>query len=460
MTDESRGLYAGFEGYRSAHPEQVREAVQKWLVVLDTNVLLGLYAYQGTSLDDFMKVFEALEDRLFVPHQVLDEFWRNRRTVLKENRGRHRERETVEKAFAEAETALLRWHQRVVDRGNPPPPGVLGELQSARRAALGFMDAKNLEAKIIEPDTATYDDHVLRRLDTLLSGRVGPQPSPADRARLLDEGRKRLAAKVPPGYMDADKNPERAIGDFLVWHQTVEESTQRQLPVLLVTQDQKEDWWADGGSASMRARPELVEELLAKAGQQLLMLRSHDLLALGEALGVQVSQASVADAEEAVEELEEQRRGSRSRVGVLYKEFWTRFGIDAKERGWTTGTPPSANWWSMPAGGGGNQWSVSYAQFGCRSELYLGHPDPAVNLHRLNVLRDRQDEIELVFGGPVMFDELPHAQACRVELRIEDGRKIGDQDLWDDTLHWLVDTQDRLRRAIDSVGGVPLDLPA
>lgn len=73
----------------------------------------------------------------------------------------------------------------------------------------------------------------------------------------------------------------------------------------------------------------------------------------------------------------------------LYRKFWSRFEPLAKQRNWTNASAPSQNWWSMPAGVSGVTWSVSYAMFGCRSELYFGHPDAAVNLARWRVLRDR-----------------------------------------------------------------------
>lgn len=291
------GLFSGFEGYRSATEDELIEAVTHWLVVLDTNVLLNLYNFQGSSLQDFTEVFEALGDRLFVPHQALDEFWRNRRTVLSENQGRHREQESIQKAFDDAESAFRKWHQRVVDRTKPPPANALRELQEARAAILEYMTQKNAEAAPILPDTPTHEDRILQKLEPLLAGRVGPPPDPSDLHRLQAEGRARVSAKIPPGYMDGEKNPDRAIGDFLVWQQAMDASRERNLPVLFVTQDQKEDWWADRGTKSMRARPELVTELIRYSGQRLLMIRAHDLVRLGGHLGVEVSQATVEEAE-------------------------------------------------------------------------------------------------------------------------------------------------------------------
>ena len=52
----------------------------------------------------------------------------------------------------------------------------------------------------------------------------------------------------------------------------------------------------------------------------------------------------------------------------LYGAFWERFAAEAIERGWTSGAPPRRHWWSLPAGGGGNTWGVSFSKFGCRVE--------------------------------------------------------------------------------------------
>lgn len=290
------GLYDGFEGYRTPTKDDLRGAVRSSLVVLDTNVLLNLYDVHGTTLDDFIKVFDALGERLFIPHQVMDEFWRNRRTVIAENQGKHRERDRIEESFSDIRATFTKWYSRVVERGGMPPKDRIRELDEAVAALLDYIDDQTQLSNPTTPDTPTQDDHVLARLEHLLNGHVGPAPEDTERERLVREGEARVKKKVPPGYMDAVKSPDRAVGDFLVWHQTIAESRARGLPVLLVTQDLKEDWWADRGTSSMRARPELVAELRREAQQALLMIRSFDLLELGEHVGVTVSKQALEEA--------------------------------------------------------------------------------------------------------------------------------------------------------------------
>ncbi|MFC4859037.1 DUF4268 domain-containing protein [Actinophytocola glycyrrhizae] len=138
----------------------------------------------------------------------------------------------------------------------------------------------------------------------------------------------------------------------------------------------------------------------------------------------------------------------------LYRQFWTEFKPVVERHGWTKSNPPAQNWWNMPAGVTGAVWGLSYAMFGCRSELYFEHVDPATNLARWRVLHERRDEIMAGFGGELFFDELPKNKGCRIETRLN-GPKITDRAGWPQVHRWLEDTQLRLRAAVDAVGGVP-----
>ncbi|MFE7773306.1 PIN-like domain-containing protein [Streptomyces sp. NPDC057445] len=48
------------------------------MIVLDTNVLLNLYRYNARTREDTLAVLSRLRARLWVPHQVLTGFRRNR----------------------------------------------------------------------------------------------------------------------------------------------------------------------------------------------------------------------------------------------------------------------------------------------------------------------------------------------------------------------------------------------
>src|SRR6516164_5133706 len=76
------GLYDEFPGYRVLTEAEYGDALQSALVVVDANVLLDLYRYNESTRDDLLDVLRQLGDRLWIPHQALREFWRNRISVI------------------------------------------------------------------------------------------------------------------------------------------------------------------------------------------------------------------------------------------------------------------------------------------------------------------------------------------------------------------------------------------
>lgn len=156
---------------------------------------------------------------------------------------------------------------------------------------------------------------------------------------------------------------------------------------------------------------------------------------------------------EVPQETDQQPSIGAARLG-LYQQFWSRFDVVVKQRSWSQSAPPKQNWWSLPSGIGDVAWGVSFATYGCRSELYFGSSDAATNLARLAALEAKRDKIVAAFADPLVFDELPGKKACRIETRLL-GPTIDARDEWTDIIRWMADTQQRLRSAIESVGGIP-----
>ena len=63
-----RGLYDGFETFRTLTDSDYTTVLGSALVVVDTNVLLNLYQYHADTRAAMVQVLGAIEDRLFVPH--------------------------------------------------------------------------------------------------------------------------------------------------------------------------------------------------------------------------------------------------------------------------------------------------------------------------------------------------------------------------------------------------------
>ncbi|MGQ5596126.1 PIN-like domain-containing protein [Streptomyces sp. ESR1.13] len=299
-----RGIFDCDDAYRTPTREDYKRLFASGLVVLDTNVLLNLYRSNERTRNDTFSVLSKLRDRLWIPHQVLSEFWRNR--DLPSVRGHHRTKakETcaaLDKAHRSMSDALDRWlrdvhlfndtsAQNALQRGKESMASVLVDLQT-------FIQTQ-AERDALKGDSATQSDPVLSELDRLLHGRIGEPFSEAALTTAVKEAEKRADKRIPPGYEDFKNKPaEQAAGDYLVWAQLLDEAERRQGDVLLVTGDVKADWWIPGTShVPARPRTELIIELRNRAAAQLYMITpSRLLMQAKEIYNLRVDERSVSD---------------------------------------------------------------------------------------------------------------------------------------------------------------------
>lgn len=300
------GLYTEFEGYRVPREGELHAALRDGLVAIDTNVLLSLYRYNPATVGDLLGLLAKLGDRLFIPHQVLREFWRNRRVVLGNPAGARAEAHRLLAKNRDGSTAAIeRWAKQVA-----LPRETTQELATVIEDAYVEVNAR-LEAVgsfRVSAATPTDDDSVLGRLETILQGKVGAAFDEERSASEIEEGNRRVTEQIPPGFKDADKlesdNEERAAGDYLIWVQLLEEAKARNLDLVLVTGDVKEDWWERGAQGVLIGpRRELIEEFRQAAGGRVHLLEPAAFLQASEVLDVEIDPQSVQDVERVRDEI-------------------------------------------------------------------------------------------------------------------------------------------------------------
>ncbi len=325
---ENQGMLDAFPGYRLPSPEELDDALRRALVVIDANVLLNLYRYAEPTRADLLTVLGGLGNRLWVPHQAIKEFWRHRLGVLTTpNNGAATVLAALGRPRKAVEDALTQWAKMTgvadaVRNGLLEKVRVLHEDLDSAIAVTAPAVPRTAEEIRTEP--------VLRDLEPLLSGRVGPPPEPGQEAAWIEEGNRRVDAQEPPGYCDADKIeselPERAAGDYLVWQSAIVEAARRDLDLLLVTADEKEDWWLRHRDQFLGPRIELVAEFRRLCGRRLFMLRPAGLLERAAALEISVRRESVADVTRVSEVREVRDNGGDDDVEPA---LWTSDGVHA-----------------------------------------------------------------------------------------------------------------------------------
>lgn len=201
------------------------------------------------------------KERLWVPYQAGWEFFENRPKVIG---GEDKIYQELEKPLRDAKAKLdslfntLRAHPVVTDEEQTKILRHVEDALSVVNRLSGGRDGKL--------EDALRSDTVLELWQRILSGRLGDAPSEevlADRIKMAAE---RYAKATPPGYLDADKE-SNTYGDALLWLDLIEKTRQSPGPVLLITNDVKEDWYRRQSGRTIGPRVELVREMESVGGR-------------------------------------------------------------------------------------------------------------------------------------------------------------------------------------------------
>lgn len=291
------GLYDDeFVGFKITSSEEFDTALREAVVAIDANVLLDLYRFRPQTSQDLIKTLKSLDDRLVVPHQALREFWRHRqRSQGSPNSATKAATDALAKSGRSMCDALATWAKAVGVDDN--------ELSDLTARVNDFLDALKGELQQVLQDAGAEraGDPILEQLEKLLAGRVTAPLDHEEWTECVAEANRRIEAEEPPGYKDADKqdsdSPEGGAGDYLVWYQAIRYGKEQDRDLIIVTRDEKEDWWWRQQSEFIGPRPELTLEYHKLTGRRLFLMRPADLLARASVLKVEVDQASSVDAE-------------------------------------------------------------------------------------------------------------------------------------------------------------------
>lgn len=292
------GLYDGeFFGFKVASREQLDRALREAVVAIDANVLLDLYRLRPRTSDDLMEILKHLDGRLVVPHQALREFWRRRQLTKDSPRSATKEAVDALGKSRRSMCAVLDTWAKAVGVDDRELTGLTAQVESC----VSGLNARLQDHILPGADATPGSDRILDQLEKILEGRVTPALSDEDFAECVAEAKRRLEVEQPPGYLDAEKwesnLPEGGAGDYLVWYQATRYAKEKEKDLLIVTRDQKTDWWWRQQSEFLGPRHELALEYYKLTGKRLFMLRPKDLLSRARpALNIQVHSASPDDA--------------------------------------------------------------------------------------------------------------------------------------------------------------------
>lgn len=146
----------------------------------------------------------------------------------------------------------------------------------------------------------------------------------------------------------------------------------------------------------------------------------------------------------------------------LYQDFWERVRerVTAEYPTWTQSRQATKqSWFPMGTGVSGVTWSHAFTRQGLGVQLVFEDADPDKNTSRFEALAEKKAAFEGAFGGPVTWEDLDGRKSCRVSTYTEHVYDVAEQASWSDWIEWVVTTSEKMRQALQAVGGVPDPTP-
>lgn len=205
----------------------------------------------------------AVADNIWIPHQVALEFHRNRVEAARDQLAFYDETcKSLETARNQAFQRLNEFANRsALDDGEKkrlksPLEHAFTEAIERVRSHQGVFD--------LTISRVLNDDPIMKALMGILDGRVGPPLGEEAYVQAQAESAHRRENRIPPGYKDGTKR-NNIDGDYLWWEQTLIQAESVRKPVLIISNDDKEDWMHKRLDFSLGPREELVEEMRQRA---------------------------------------------------------------------------------------------------------------------------------------------------------------------------------------------------
>jgi hypothetical protein len=261
--------------------------------------------------NELFTTLEHIGNRLWMPFQVAHEFHRNRLSVIAGQESFFgKTREELESVANDYLSKLKAFTARIA-----LPQARTQHLEEMIRQVHAAVTSEVTKAETAnEVDLGSRDsDEVLTRLEALFTDRVGEPMKPDELEAARKEARRRVDAKIPPGYMDKAKADPS--GDYILWKQLLREASTRKVPTVLITDDRKEDWVRREHGLTLGPRTELREEMTTEAGVPFLIMSTETfLLHAKDYLQVSVSRSTVDQAKEIQEVLDRNRRRAQEEM--------------------------------------------------------------------------------------------------------------------------------------------------
>lgn len=225
--------------------------------VFDTNVLLNLYRYSDKTRKSLLAALNKLQARLWMPNQVAREFMKNRKNAIWVAIHQYEDLQREADKFIASCASTVKLEKSDTD------------IEGLHKQITEWIEAAKKKNILV---SELSNDPILDQLLILYDGKVGPSFTEEEQKKIESEGKSRFESEIPPGYKDREKqkgeNKNNTYGDLIIWKQILGYASAEKKDIILVTNDQKEDWWEILHGQTIGPRVELRKEFIEQTSQR------------------------------------------------------------------------------------------------------------------------------------------------------------------------------------------------
>lgn len=310
-----------FSWYFNAPKAEIDNIWKTGILTVDANVLLDLYRYHESTRNSLLDSLEKFKGTLWLSHQAAEEFFRNRTKVIVSSEKTFKQaKEEVEKLRSNFESAVSQLKgNRII------PADVADSLLQNVTPIIG-----DAQEKIATASSNLQNDPILDKVSSIFNGFIGDKIEQTKIVELNAEAENRITNKIPPGYLDADKDGEnRPYGDFFMWRQILDHSKNNKTPIIFVTSERKDDWWEKLSGQTIGPRQELLREFYEYTEQRILIYQTDRFLEYAsQRAGTNVDDSAV----EEIRAVGTLRSEKENAVEIISQN--TSFGSEYLHTGW------------------------------------------------------------------------------------------------------------------------------
>ncbi|MCB2291697.1 hypothetical protein LGK97_18450 [Clostridium sp. CS001] len=250
------------------------------VIVMDTNVLLGLYSFTPETIENIIGSFENHLNLFWLPNQVYLEYTRHYEHIRKRESNRFQNlKEDICKVLSDAIGTVSKnysaYNKYKLPEVDDSRDKLIENINNAMK--ISKQDLEKLQVGHSERIAciSEQNDIIYKFVTNIKKNSCTDGFSMLELIDIYEEGEKRYKYKMPPGFTDInkpDKGEEysdfvmRKYGDLIIWKEILRKIKDKDLNLIFIENEVKEDWWTYSKSRPKRIPLTLEEEFLKEAG--------------------------------------------------------------------------------------------------------------------------------------------------------------------------------------------------